>query len=118
MFHQWRLVKRSIDTAKVDWNGVEEAAKTRFLAETNLAELPPFLDLLRARTLDRILHEETAEEDAVLRDLLQRRNRSILAHGLDPIGERAARRFLEYVDAMIDEPEARQLAEHITLRGL
>jgi len=118
MFHQWRLAKHSIDTAKVDWNVVEETARARFLAETNLAELPPFLDLLRARTLDRILHEETAEEDAVLRDLLQRRNRSILAHGLDPIGERAARRFLEYVDAMIDEPEARQLAEHATLRGL
>ena len=118
MFHQWRLAKRSIDTAKVDWTGVEETVKARFLARTGLAELPPFLDLSRARTLDRILHDEPAEEDAVLRDLLQRRNHSILAHGLDPIGEKYAHRFLEYVDAMVDEPGARKLAEHATLRGL
>jgi hypothetical protein len=40
--------------------------------------------------------------DPVLRDLLQKRNHSILAHGLEPIGEKSAVRFLEYVDAMVD----------------
>ena len=59
----------------------------------------------------------------MLRDLLQKRNHSILAHGLEPIGEKAARRFLEYVDGLVEAPEvgipeARAGAEHATLRGL
>lgn len=58
------------------------------------------------------------EDDAVLRDLLQKRNHSILAHGLEPIGEKPARRFLEYVDAMVGEEKPRTEAEHVTLRGL
>ncbi|MBX6764297.1 MAG: hypothetical protein IRY88_11545, partial [Rubrobacteraceae bacterium] len=58
------------------------------------------------------------EEDAVLRDLLRQRNRSILAHGLEPIGEKAARRFLEYVEEMIGEEEVRSGAVHATLKGL
>ena len=58
------------------------------------------------------------EDEAVLRDLLQKRNRSILAHGLEPIGKDAALRFLEYVDGMVDAPEVRSTAEHATLRGL
>ena len=34
------------------------------------------------------------------------------------IDPKAAARFLEYVDAMVDVPEARIGAEHATLRGL
>ncbi len=118
MYHQWRLSERSIETSNVDWKKVEEDAKRRFLEDTDLAELPPFLDLLRARTLDRILNGDVPEDDAVLRDLLQKRNHSILAHGLEPIGEKPARRFLEYADAMVGEENVRTGAEHATLRGL
>ena len=118
MLHQWRLAQRSIDTAKVDWSKVDEADKEQFLQQTGLAKLPPYLDLLRARTLDIILHEETAEEEPVLRDLLRQRNHSILAHGLNPIGEKSARRFLEHVDGLVEASEARAGAEHLTLRGL
>ena len=49
---------------------------------------------------------------------MQKRNNSILAHGLEPMNAKAAARFLEYVDAMVDVPEARIGAEHATLRGL
>jgi hypothetical protein len=54
----------------------------------------------------------------VLRNLLQQRNRSILAHGLEPIDAKSAWRFLEYVDELVEAPEARAGAEHATLRGL
>ena len=118
MFHQWRLSQRSIDTANVDWSKVDEESKKLFLGQMGLAELPSYLDLLRARTLDRILHGKSAEEEPVLRDLLRQRNHSILAHGLSPIGEKSARRFLEYVDGLIEASETRVGAEHLTLRGL
>ncbi|MGB3632853.1 MAG: TIGR02710 family CRISPR-associated CARF protein [Rubrobacteraceae bacterium] len=118
MFHQWRLSQRSIDTANVDWSKVDEKSKELFLGQMGLDELPSQLDLLRARTLDRILHEESSEEEPVLRDLLRQRNHSILAHGLNPIGEKSARRFLDYVDGIFEEPEVRAGAEHLTLRGL
>lgn len=118
MYHQWRLGKRSIDTSNVDWKKVDESAKRRFLEEMGSAELPPFLDLLRARILDRTLNGDVPEDDAVLRDLLQKRNHSILAHGLKPISETPARRFLEYVDAMVDEEKVRTGAKHASLRGL
>jgi hypothetical protein len=118
MYHQWRLARCSIDTSKVDWMKIEEDAKRRFLEDTGLAKLPPFLDLLRARMLDRIQNGDVPEDDAMLRDLLQKRNHSILAHGLEPIGEKPARRFLEYVDAMVGEEKARMGATHLTLRGL
>jgi hypothetical protein len=78
----------------------------------------PFLPHRVAHVLDRILDGGASEEDAVLRDLLQKRNHSILAHGLEPMNAKAAARFLEYVDAMVDVPEARIGAEHATLRGL
>jgi len=118
MYHQWRLSERYIETSNVDWKKIDEDAKRRFVEETGLAELPPFLDLLRARTLDRILNGDVPEDDAVLRDLLQKRNHSILAHGLEPIGEKPALRFLEYVDAMVGEEGVRAGAEHARLRGL
>ncbi len=76
------------------------------------------MDLHRARTLDRILSAEESTEDPALRNLLRQRNHSILAHGFEPVGEKAARGFLDYVDAMVREPEARVLAEHVRLREL
>lgn len=56
--------------------------------------------------------------EAVLRDLLQKRNHSILAHSLEPIGKGPAFRFLEYVGAMLETSETRVGAEHARLRGL
>jgi hypothetical protein len=54
----------------------------------------------------------------VSRDLLQKRNHSILAHGLETMNGKDAARFLVYVDAMVNVPEARIGAVHATLRGL
>ena len=118
MWHQWRLGEHSISTAKVDWEKVDEDVRERFLRETGLGEPPEVLALRHARLLDRLLDGEEAEDDAVLRDLLQKRNRSILAHGLEPIDEKSALRFLEYVDALVEAPEARAGAEHARLRRL
>jgi CRISPR-associated protein (TIGR02710 family) len=118
MWHQWRLSGRSVSTEKVEWEKVDEKTRGRFLEETGLGELPEMLALHHARILDLTLSGEVAEDEAVLRDLLQKRNRSILAHGLEPIGKEAALRFLEYVDAVVDSPEARVGAGHATLRGL
>ncbi|MBA3614962.1 MAG: TIGR02710 family CRISPR-associated protein [Rubrobacteraceae bacterium] len=118
MWHQWRLGERSISTEKVDWGKVDGDVRERFLEEAGLVEPPEVLALRHARLLDRILGGEEAEDEAVLRDLLQQRNRSILAHGLEPIDEKSALRFLEYVDALVEAPEARFGAEHATLRGL
>jgi hypothetical protein len=61
---------------------------------------------------------DVPEDDAVLRDLLQKRNHSILAHSLEPIGEKPARHFQEYVDAMVGEEKVRAGAEHANLREL
>ncbi|CAN5169117.1 hypothetical protein BH24ACT19_BH24ACT19_04440 [soil metagenome] len=119
MWHQLRLQERhSVATDGPDWTKVPEDARRRFLGATGLAEPPLLLDLTRARTLDRILSGEVLEEDTVFRNLLQQRNRSILAHGLEPRNEKSAARFLEYVDAMVDAPEVRARAKHATLRGL
>ncbi len=118
MWHQWRLGERSISTEKVDWGKVDGDVRERFLEEAGLVEPPEVLALRHARLLDRILGGEEAEDEAVLRDLLQKRNRSILAHGLEPIDRKSALRFLEYVDALVEAPEARVGAEHATLRGL
>jgi CRISPR-associated protein (TIGR02710 family) len=118
MWHQWRLMRgHGIDASRVDWEKVDKAARERFQREAG--ELPPVLDLTRARLLDRLLFGEEREDDAVFRDLLRQRNRSILAHGLEPIGEKAARRFLEYVEEMVEVPgEVRAGAEHARLRKL
>ena len=79
---------------------------------------PEDLDLTRARILDRILSGDATEDDNTFRDLLQKRNSSILAHGLKPVSEGSAMRFLEYVDAMVDRPEIRASAKHARLREL
>lgn len=119
MWHQWRLQDRySISTKQVDWERVEEDSRERFREAAGVDLLPQMLDLVRARTLDGILGDEAHEDDNVLRDLLQQRNSSILAHGLQPISEGSAGRFLEYVDAMVDQPEVRASSEHARLREL
>jgi CRISPR-associated protein (TIGR02710 family) len=117
MWHQVRLLERySLTTKGIQWDKVSEEARGEFLAATGFAELPEDLDLTRARTLDQLLDGETPEDSNVFRDLLQKRNTSILAHGLQPIGEGPACSFLEYVGSMVDESETRAAAEHIRLR--
>jgi hypothetical protein len=64
------------------------------------------------------LSGDATEADNTFRDLLQQRNNSILAHGLKPVSENSARKFLEYVDAIVDKPEVRALAQHSRLREL
>lgn len=118
MWHQWRLRVHGISTEKVEWGKVDGEARERFLEAAGLSEPPEILPLHHARLLDRILSGEDTQDEAVLRDLLQKRNRSILAHGLEPIGRDPALRFLEYVDAMVEAPEAGVGAEHATLRRL
>lgn len=119
MWHQLRLLERhSLTTKGIQWGKVPEEAKEEFLVATGFAELPEDLDLMRARTLDRILDGEGLEESNVFWDLLQKRNRSILAHGLEPIGESSAKRFLEYMHTMVDEPEVQIPAEHLRLGEL
>jgi CRISPR-associated protein (TIGR02710 family) len=119
MWHQWRLLSQhSVSTDAVRWERVGEEAKQRFLDAEGLNRLPEVLDLRRARTLDRVLTGSGLEDDNVLRDLLQQRNGSILAHGLRPIGGNSAERFLGYVDAMVKEPEKRAVAEHAKLEEL
>jgi CRISPR-associated protein (Cas_Cas02710) len=70
--------------------------------------------LHHARLLNHIMNGEETEDEAVLRDLLQKRNHPILAHGLEPIEKKSTVRFLEYVEA----PEAGVGAEHARPRGL
>lgn len=119
MWHQWRLLKHhKISTKQVAWKQVGEKKQQAFLKATGLSELPAELDLTRARRLDRVLNGETTEDDNLVRDLLQKRNNSILAHGLEPIGEGPARKFLEYVDDMVDRPQVRSSAGHVRLREL
>lgn len=118
MYHQWRLQEHnSVSTKDVGWEKVPEGTRTSFLEAARLPELPRDLDLTRARALDRVLNGEVAEDDNVFRNLLQQRNNSILAHGLEPIGAGSAEKFLEYVDAMVDRPEIRAVAEHARLAG-
>lgn len=119
MWHQWRLLEhQSVSTKGMRWKEIPEDARAKFLEATRFAQLPEDLDLTRARALDRILSGDTTEDSNVFWDLLQKRNNSILAHGLKPVGENSARRFLEYVDAMVQEPEIRGTAEHVCLREL
>jgi CRISPR-associated protein (TIGR02710 family) len=118
MWHQRRLGEHSISTERVDWEKLEERVRELFLEEAGLNEPPQVLALYHARLLDHILNGGETEDEAVLRDLLQQRNHSILAHGLKPIEKKSTVRFLEYVDALVGAPEARVGAEHARLRGL
>ena len=119
MWHQWRLLEHhSVSTKGVCWEKISDDTKAKFLEASRLAQLPEDLDLTRARMLDHILSGEATEDNNVFRDLLQKRNNSILAHGLKPIGEGSARKFLEYGDAVVNQPEIRTSAEHSRLREL
>ena len=118
MYHQWRLLSRGVSTGKVNWEKVDEEVRQRFLKEARLEELPEVLPLHNARLLDRIVSGEDVEGDAMLRDLLQKRNRSILAHGLESIDGDTALRFLEYVNGLVAGSDARYPAAHVTLRRL
>ncbi len=60
----------------------------------------------------RVLSSEDARDEAVLRDLLQKRNCSIPACGLEPIDGDAALRFLEYVDGLVSGSHAPYMAAH------
>ena len=119
MYHQWRLRDlNTVSTKGIDWEKVAEDARKAFLESTRLAELPSDLDLTRARALDRILNGDVAKDDGVFRNLLQQRNSSILAQGLQPIDEKAATQFLDYVDEMVDGPPDGSMALHAKLGDL
>lgn len=119
MHYQLRLLQdHGISTSQVEWDKVDGEMKEQFVEAAGVGEPPGQLGLRHARMLYAVLAGEEPEEDGELRNLLQQRNRSILAHGLEPIGEKVAFRFLEYVDAMVDAPEARAGAEHARLREL
>jgi hypothetical protein len=75
-------------------------------------------EILSSNSLILLASRPEMVEVAVLRDLLQKRNRSILVHGLEPIDGKSTLRFLEYVDALVEAPEARTGADHARLRGL
>ena len=107
-WHQWRLGERAISTEKVEWEKVDRGVRELFLQETGLDKLPRVLALHHARLLDHIMNGGVTEDEAVLRDLLQKRNHSILAHGLQPIEKKSTVRYLEYVEA----PEAGVGAEY------
>lgn len=120
MWHQWGLRERhNISTYDVDWSQVPDRVREQFLKTMEAERLPRALDLTKARALDKILRGDGREDDKVLLDLLQKRNHSILAHGLEPIGEQAALRFLKYVDGLVDAPEeVSSGATHVRLVGL
>lgn len=60
-----------------------------------------------AARLGRVHAQPWEVDEAVLRDLLRKRNHYILAHGLNPIEEKSTLRFLSYVDARVEASEAK-----------
>ena len=112
------MVHQRVPQVYVGGRWERDESRKRFLEEAGLNEPPRVLALYHARLLDHILNGGTTEDEAVLRDLLQKRNHSILAHGLQPIEKKSTVRFLEYVDTLVEAPEARVGAEHARLRGL
>lgn len=118
MLHQWRLHEHGIKATDTNWEKVPEEAKKEFLARIEADKPPAHLNLGHARALDAILSGKDDEDTNLFRDLLQKRNNSILAHGLEPIGEGSARRFLEYVDEIVDEANVSTLARHVRLGDL
>jgi CRISPR-associated protein (TIGR02710 family) len=119
MFHQWRLhEEHGIKATGTNWNKVPEEARTKFMEKAGVPELPAHLNLGHARALDAVLSGTSVEDSNLFRDLLRQRNNSILAHGLEPIGENSARRFLEYVDEIVGEARISVAARHIRLRDV
>lgn len=119
MLHQWRLHnEHGIKATDTNWDKVPEEAKREFLVKIEADETPTHLNLGHARALDAVLSGAENEDTNLFRDLLRQRNNSILAHGLEPIGESSARRFLEYVDGMVDEGGISASARHVRLGDL
>lgn len=118
MFHQWHLQSEyGISATGTNWGSVGDEVKAEFLAGTGYGELPKHLDLGGSRALDGILSGDREEEGNLFRDLLRQRNNSILAHGLEPIGEVSARRFLHHTEGMVGNAEVRVMAAHPYLGG-
>ena len=119
MWYQWRLQEQhAVSTERTQWEKLDKGTQGRFVEASQRRELPENLGLHDARLLTRILENEPLEEEKPLQGLLRQRNRSILAHGLEPISKKAASRFLEYVDSMVHGPEAKAGAAHAYLGKL
>src|SRR5215208_3425612 len=121
MWHQWRLLSSySIETETVKWKRVDEGVQERFLELVQTKELPEGLGLRHARILDQLLSgKDPEEDDAAFQKLLSARNSSILAHGVDPIGQKTAEKFLQYLDTLVTVPEElRSGARHAELLAL
>jgi CRISPR-associated protein (TIGR02710 family) len=121
MWHQWRLLDRySIETETVKWGRVDEDVQERFLDLVQTKELPEGLGLRHARILDHLLSgKDPEEDDAAFQKLLSARTSSILAHGVYPIGQRTAEKFLQYLDTLMTVPdELRSGAMHAELLAL
>ncbi len=120
MWHQWRLKSLySIETKRVSWEHVNTDIRERFLEAVQTKELPESLGLRHARLLDHLLSGKVLEDDAAFQKLLSARNSSILAHGTDPIGNKAAEKFLKYLDTLVTVPEdLRSGAKHAELLAL
>lgn len=119
MFHQWRLQdEHGLQATGVKWENVGEEARAEFLRRTGFSELPKHLDLGGSRALDGVLSGVGEGDGNLFRDLLQKRNNSILAHGLEPIGEASAKRFLGHVEELVGNAEVRGRAAHPYLGGM
>lgn len=121
MWHQWRLMSLySLETERVKWEEVDKDARERFLELVQTKELPEGLGLRHARLLDHLLSGKVPEDDdATFQSLLSARNSSILAHGVDPISQRTAEKFLQYIDTLVTVPEdLRSGAKHAELLAL
>jgi hypothetical protein len=121
MWHQWRLLSRhSIETETVNWERVDKDVQERFLDLVQRKTLPEGLGLRYARTLDHLLSgKDPEEDDATFQKLLSARNSSILAHGVDPVGQRTAEKFLQYIETLVTVPEdLRSGARHAEILAL
>src|SRR5215211_8811197 len=121
MWHQWRLLSRySTETETVNWERVDKDVQERFLELVQTKMLPEGLGLRHARTLDHLLSgKDPEEDDAAFQKLLSGRNSSILAHGVDPIGQKTAEKFLQYLDTLVTVPEElRSGARHAEILAL
>ena len=120
MWHQWRLMSLySVSTYRTRWDQIAKDMQDRFLDLVQTKELPEDLGLRNARILDHLLSGKVPEDDAVFQKLLSARNTSILAHGMNPIGQGTAEKFLSYLDTLVNVPEGlRAGARHADLLAL